>query len=194
MNFVAIDFETANSARNSVCAVGLAEVVDGTIRQVDAWLVRPPELYFNPINVSIHGITERQVRGAPQFDKLWPRIWKICRDKPVVAHNASFDMSVIRHACDFYDRSYPRLDYFCTVAISKAVWPGLGNYKLPTVSDHLGIRLEHHDPAEDAAAAARIAIRALEASQCRDLFELSETIGLRPGQIHEGGYRPCGRC
>ncbi len=193
MDFVAIDFETANSARNSVCAVGVAEVAGGRIKKVSSWLVRPPVLEFSPFNVAIHGITERHVRNEPQFNKLWPTLWKICRNKPVIAHNASFDMSVMRYVFDFYRQPYPKVDYFCTVAMARRAWPGLANYQLPTVSAYLDIPLVHHDPAEDAAAAAQIAIHALDHHGCRDLYDFSKQMRLRAGKLYPGGYVACSR-
>jgi DNA polymerase-3 subunit epsilon len=191
MDFIAIDFETANATRCSVCAVGVALVKDGKISKVGSWLIRPPELYFSPFNISIHGITENQVRKKPEFNKFWPKLWPVIKGKPVIAHNASFDMSVIRHTFDFYGKNYPSFNYFCTIAIAKSIWPGLMNYKLPTVSEHLNISFNHHDPAEDAVAAARIAIKALKKSHCKNLFQLSEDIGIHPGKLFPGGYRPC---
>ena len=191
MDFTAIDFETANSTRRSVCAVGIAVVESGKISKVDSWLIRPPELYFSTFNIAIHGITEKQVRRKPEFDIFWPKLWSTLKGKPVIAHNASFDMSVIRHAFDFYGKQYPTINYFCTIAIAKAIWPGLMNYKLPTVAEHLDVSLKHHDPAEDAMAAAEIAIKALREYRCKDLFQLSKKTGIQSGKLFPGGYQPC---
>lgn len=191
MDFTAIDFETANSTRRSVCAVGIAEVKSGKISKVSSWYIRPPELYFNSFNIAIHGITKKQVRKKPEFNKFWPKLWSIMKDKPVIAHNASFDMSVIRHALDFYGKQYPSVNYFCTIAIAKSIWPGLRNYKLPTVAEHLDFSLKHHDPAEDAMAAAEIAIKALKEYRCKNLFQLSGKTGIQPGKLYPGGYQPC---
>jgi DNA polymerase-3 subunit epsilon len=193
VDFVAIDFETASPVRNSVCAVGIAEVLGGRIAKVSSWLVRPPILEFSPFNVAIHGITERHVRDEPQFNELWPKLWKIFRGKPVIAHNASFDMSIIRYVFDFYRQPYPKLDYFCTVAMARRAWPGLPNYQLPTVSTFLDIPLVHHDPAEDAAAAAQIALYALAHLGCRDLYDFSEQMRMRAGRLYPGGYVACSR-
>ena len=74
MNAVAIDFETANEQRNSACALGVAVIVNGRISDSRLWMIRPPELRFNPINVRIHGIMEKDVDGEPSFDVLWPEI------------------------------------------------------------------------------------------------------------------------
>ena len=87
MNFLAIDFETANEKRNSACSLGFAFVKNGNIHQSLSILIRPPELYFNPFNVSLHGITEEDVCDRPTFEELWPQIKKVLDGQLVVAHN-----------------------------------------------------------------------------------------------------------
>ncbi len=74
MDFVAIDFETANEKRNSVCELGVAIVEDDKIVESKSWLIRPPELRFNPFNTYIHGISEKDVVNQPEFDALWDEI------------------------------------------------------------------------------------------------------------------------
>ena len=56
----------------------------------------------------------------------------------------------------------PELDFHCTVQLARRVWRprGLKRANLPTVCDFLGISLNHHDPASDAEACARIVIAA----------------------------------
>lgn len=71
MSWVAIDFETANSARDSACALGMAVVEDGRVAKTTSWLIRPPVLDFDPFNVSIHGITSEDVKDSPTFGELW---------------------------------------------------------------------------------------------------------------------------
>jgi DNA polymerase-3 subunit epsilon len=192
MDFVAIDFETANEDRRSACAVGVTRVADGRIVGSDSWLIRPPELRFAPINVSIHGITNAHVKDKPPFPERWLPIWEACAGRPLVAHNASFDISVLRHVFDWYGMAYPALDYFCTLAIARLKWPGLGSYRLPAVAAHLGIRFTHHDPAEDARAAAEVALRALREANVPTLADLAGSLDLRGGRLHPGGYVPCG--
>ena len=50
MNWIAIDFETANEKHSSACAMGIAIVADGRIVKRDSWLIRPRKLYFNYYN------------------------------------------------------------------------------------------------------------------------------------------------
>ena len=66
MNFVSVDVETANSDMGSICQIGIAVFEDG--RLVDEWVsLVDPDDYFDGINISIHGISNRDVKGAPKF-------------------------------------------------------------------------------------------------------------------------------
>jgi DNA polymerase-3 subunit epsilon len=74
MNFVALDFETANNNRHSVCEVGLSFVENGEIINTRSWLVRPKDNYYLPFNVSIHGITPEDTLKELEFDVVWEEI------------------------------------------------------------------------------------------------------------------------
>jgi DNA polymerase III subunit epsilon len=156
MDYIAIDFETANEKRCSPCALGIAVVADGRLVENRSWLIRPPDARFNFFNVSIHGISQRDVLGEPEFDELWPTFSRYLEGKTVVAHNAGFDLSVLRGTLDFYGLPYPELHYACTITIARRAWPGLPGYSLGKVAEHLGIDFTHHRAADDAAACAGI--------------------------------------
>ncbi len=145
MRFTAIDFETANSYRSSICAVGLAIVEDGQIVERHHQLIRPEPLYFDPFNVMVHGITESDVADAPLFDKYWPRLRTLMHG-PLVAHNASFDISVLRHSLDQYGIAYPAINYYCTLVIARLAWPGQPSYSLDHVADTLAISFHQLRP------------------------------------------------
>ncbi len=89
MDFVTIDFETANNDRASICSVGIAIVKDGKLLETKYWLIRPRDLWFDPFNISIHGITEKEVQDQPQFDEIWKDILPYLCNNIVLAHNAS---------------------------------------------------------------------------------------------------------
>jgi Exonuclease len=101
LNYVAIDFETANSYRGSPCAVGLVRVRNGVPVAERRWLMRPPEEvdHFDSFNIWIHGITEDMVASEPRWKHFLPFIVDFIGDDVVVAHNAGFDIGVIRYAC-----------------------------------------------------------------------------------------------
>jgi DNA polymerase III epsilon subunit-like protein len=158
LSFCAIDFETANWYRGSPCAVGLVKVVDGQVVEKRRWLMRPPAGYdeFDPFNIETHGITAAMVRDEPRFSERLPEILAFAGGLPFVAHNAAFDMGVIRDACDASDLAWPEASYACTLVFSRVTW-SLLSYSLPWVAEAAGIPFEHHhDPDADARAAASI--------------------------------------
>ena len=189
--FTAIDFETANSDRGSVCAVGLVCVEAGQIVSEVYELVRPTPSPFDPFNTAIHGIAESDVAHAPTFCELWPRLWSRISG-PLVAHNASFDISVLRRALEYSGNQYPRVDYFCTRVISRMAWPEHPTYGLDHIAGVLAIPLKHHHAREDARACALIALEACKRFNVQSLYELEHLCGLRVGRLFEGGYVPCG--
>ncbi len=178
-DYVAIDFETANEKRTSACAIGLAVVQEGRVVHKQAWLIRPPAMRFNPINISIHGIRPADVERAPDFSQLWPHLRHYLAGKTVVAHNAGFDMSVLRNTLDAYDLPHPSFEYSCTYKIAKNVWPDLHNHRLSSVAEHLGLTMTHHDPGDDAEAAADIAVRACTHLGHSSLGALTKSLKLR---------------
>lgn len=157
MDFIAMDYETANAQRASACSVALVVVENSQI--VDAFYsLIDPEVNFSPRNIQVHGITPQQVAGAPAFPKIWPHIQHFFTPQRIVtAHNSPFDVSVLRRSLERYDLPVPAYQVIDTVKTSRALLPGLVNYKLDTVSDALNIPLEHHHNAlQDSYACARI--------------------------------------
>ena len=190
MNFVALDFETANSGRGSVCAVGIACVSGGQVVERKTWLVRPSELRFDRINVSIHGITADDVRDKPQFNVLWPTLAEYLTGQCIVAHNASFDMSVLRYVLREYGLEFPDVHYHCSIIVAKRTWSGLNSYRLNNVADHLGITFRHHDAEEDAVAAAEIMIKAASVHSASCMDELCNKTATTQGHLYAGGWVP----
>ena len=156
LDFCAIDFETANSFRGSPCAVGLVRVEQGEITATANWLMRPPEGWdeFDDFNIALHGITPAMVRHQPRFATRLPEILAFVGDLPLVAHNAAFDVGVIRDACDVSEVPWPALSYACSLVLARQTYDLL-SYSLPWVAQAAGVPLDHHhDPLADATAAA----------------------------------------
>ena len=158
-DFVAIDFETANSNRDSACSVGLVVVREGIVAETYASLIRPPMLDFNPMCVKKHGITPGAVKDAPRFADVWPEIERRCAHHVLVAHNASFDVGVLCACIAQAGCARASGRYICTLELARAVLPGLDNHRLCTLALVFGIPLRHHDAASDARACAEVAIR-----------------------------------
>lgn len=163
--FCAIDFETANPARGSVCSFGLVRLdADGNLLAVDGGLVHPPAGldHFAPMNMRIHHISPKKVAGAPGWEAILPRLVDFVGDDLLVAHNAAFERSVIRAASLAVGLADPELPIACTVRMSRLIMPQLSDHKLPTVARHLGVPvLQHHDAIADAAMCGLIATKLL---------------------------------
>lgn len=174
LNFTAIDFETANSKRGSVCAVGLARVIDGVVVESASWLIKPPRAVsqFSPINMSVHGIRPADVRTAPGWAESLRRIMDFAGDDRFVAHNAPFDRSVLRGACAESGLAAPENPFHCSVVLARRLL-GLEVNKLPHIAKALGLgTFRHHDAGSDAeiCAAAVVAIARRYALHSLDLL------------------------
>ncbi|OQX12399.1 MAG: exonuclease [Desulfobulbaceae bacterium A2] len=159
-SFAAIDFETANYAQNSACALGLVVVEDGRIvRRLHA-LIRPPSRQF--VFTYIHGLTWRDVEEAPDFAEVWAAMADELRGvRFLAAHNAPFDRGVLGACCATYGLAMPPQPFVCTVQLARARW-NIRPTRLPDVCRRLGIILQHHQADSDAEACARIVIAALD--------------------------------
>lgn len=187
MNFISIDFETANEKRHSPCAIGIV-IANETGIVDEFYSLINPLVDFSPFNVSVHGITEVDVIDAPTFTELWPKFASYITDNVVVAHNASFDMSVLRKTLDYFNLTYPKMEYLCTVEISKRIWPDLVNHRLNTVAAHHNILFEHHHALEDARVAALILVEAMREHNAGDLNDFVRICSMKKGKIYERGY------
>ena len=158
LDFVAIDFETANQSRDSACAVGIAVARDGRIVEERSFLIRPPSDWF--MFSHIHGLGWDDVRNAPTFGELWPVLRGYLSGVDfLVAHNAGFDRGVLGACCESYGLDFPQTPFECTVRLARAQWR-LRPTRLPDVCRHLDIPLRHHDAGSDARACAQIVLAA----------------------------------
>jgi DNA polymerase-3 subunit epsilon len=156
--FAAIDFETANNARDSACAVGVVIVEGGRIVDRLHALIRPPSRQF--LFTPIHGLSWNDVKDAQPFDAVWAG-WarELARVNFLAAHNAPFDKGVLGACCETYGLAAPTLPFVCTVRLARKQW-SIRPTKLPDVCNYLGIDLRHHQADSDAEACARIVMAA----------------------------------
>lgn len=191
--FVAIDVETANPKRGSICSIGLTVVEDGAVAASRSWLCRPPGplAYFAPRQVGIHGIDERRVADAPTFGAVLGDVRTVIGDRPVVAHNAAFDLGAIRAACEADDAAPPTLEFGCTRVWTKRELD-LVDYRLPTVAETLGVALlRHHDAAEDARACAEVLLALAAKRGSRTVPEFARATGTSLGRLGPGAWDGC---
>ncbi|KRO16585.1 3'-5' exonuclease [Lacticaseibacillus saniviri] len=160
MDFIAMDYETANRTRASACSIALVVVRDN--RVVDSFYsLINPQVRFESQNTRIHGISAAMVADAPTWPQMWPHVQNFfTRSQLVTAHNASFDASVVRKSLERYQLDPVSYQLIDTVKTSRELFPALPNHKLNTMSDFLDIRLDnHHNALADAFACARILLQ-----------------------------------
>lgn len=189
MNFVAIDFETANEKRNSPCSIGLVVVKNGEIIEKVYHLIKPKEMRFMPINIGIHGIRPHMVKDELEFDKVWEKIKHYFNDNLVIAHNASFDISVLRNTLELYDIKMPSFKYICTMKLSKNFYSSIDNARLNTVNNFLGYEFKHHDALADAMACSNILLNISQELNSKNINEISKLLGVTLGYVNENGYK-----
>lgn len=190
MEFVTLDFETATAKRDSPCELGLTFVEDGKIVDTKSWLIKPIQNKFDYFNILIHGIRPEHVADKPEFIELWPEILPLVHNKLLIAHNASFDMSVLRKTLETYGLPFPTLNYSCSYIFSKKVWQGLPGYDLKTLCKINGIELNHHRAGTDSRATAELSLKAFQTAGVLSIEDFPDKLKTTVGQLYEGGYRP----
>ena len=157
-DFAAIDFETANNERTSVCSVGVVIVRDGEIADSFYSLIQPEPNYYNYWCTQVHGITRHDTESAPVFPEVWKQIEPLIDGLPLVAHNKAFDESCLKAVFRCYQMDYPDYEFYCTCQAARRAFPNAENHQLHTISMLCGYRLEnHHHALADAEACAWIA-------------------------------------
>ena len=187
MEFVAIDFETANEQSSSACQLGAVVVRGGVVVDSHCWWIRPRPLRFSSQNIAIHGITPRQVAEEGEFCDLWEEIWQVLRGSVLVAHNAGFDIGVLRACLQMHQLSIPDLQFTCTRAVARQAWPNHSGFGLRAIADRLGIQFQHHDALEDSMACAHILLAAAEKVGEESLEGLEQRLRLCRGRAGEWG-------
>lgn len=185
LDFTAIDFETANSSNASACAVGLVRVRDGEIVEKTGWLIQPPAGHdrFFELNTRIHGIREEDVIGAMGWSAQLADLAAFIGGDILVAHNAGFDMAVIKRACEATGDEHPAYRYACSLQIARKVYE-LESYRLPFVAAEAGFAdFPHHNATADAMACAYVMIDAARRMGAGDIESLTELAGVRVSQI-----------
>lgn len=179
LNFTAIDFETANNSAASPCAVGLVKVRDGKLIDGLATLIVPPypNNFFNPGNIKVHGIRPSDIDDAPTWAEVLPLILAFAGEDILVAHNAMFDMGVLKKSAEAIGEALPELRYTCSLEISRKTY-NLESYRLNAVSYAIGHEdFKHHDALADADACARIMVHAADRHGVEDIHGLLEATG-----------------
>lgn len=177
MDFVALDFETANRKRASICSVGWVGFSRGGV--VDTWysLVNPDDA-FEADNSVLHGIREDHVRNAPNFRQLFPEIRSRIEGRFVVAHSA-FDEQALTQACTLSSVESPSCKWIDTTKIAELAWPSLTERlgtSLAVLADYLSLEFQHHNALDDARTAGLVLYRAIQDTG-RSVEDWAEMLG-----------------
>ena len=121
-------------------------------------MIQPPNNFYNPFNIQVHGIYPRDTANAKTFVEVFPEIEKRLKNRVVVAHNESFDRNVLSKTMVLHGLNYEDLNigsrWECTVKIYKA--KGFKPAKLSDCCRIMNIALEHHEALSDARACAKL--------------------------------------
>lgn len=175
LSFTAIDFETSNNARNSICQIGICKVEKGKAVFADQFLVQPPGNEYSHWNVAIHGISADATEDKPLFPELWNDVKQYFENQLIVAHNSDFDIDCLIQTLEFYDLQLPRFKVECTYKIS-----GLN---LIDLAESLDIEImPHHNALYDAIMCAESYVK-LISGQHPDLNKITKK---EPKPLFEG--------
>jgi DNA polymerase III epsilon subunit-like protein len=191
LNYTALDFETANSYRGSPCSVGLVRVRNGVPVAERHWLVRPPARadWFDSWNIDIHGITPAMVEHAPRWKDVLPALTDFIGGDVVVAHNAGFDIGVVRYACAVDNIEWPEMRFLCTLVMARRAL-ALPTYRLPFVVETLGFDFaDHHNALADARAVVDVVTGLAATCGATTLDDLALAVGVRIGYMASGVYK-----
>lgn len=187
-DYVALDFETANSSPTSACSLGIICASNGKVVLEKYYLINPLE-EFNDINVSIHNITYDDVCNEKTFPELWDEIYSIIDGNIVFAHNAYFDMTVLKSILNKYNLKWPNIKIGCTLMLSRICFKDtLKSFKLSNISSYLEVEHNHHNAFSDAYVCYYIIERCKRMHQVYDAIDLFEEVGLCFGEMNDKTY------
>ncbi len=164
MDFVAIDFETANEDYSSICQIGVCGFSNEQVEVTYSTLVDPDD-YFSPINVAIHKLDESIVRGAPLFPEIYGALENLLAGRLVVCHT-HFDRLALQRVCEKHGLKQIECEWLDSARVVRRAWEQFHSkgYGLRNVAKFLSIEFQHHDALEDARACGEILLAAIEAS------------------------------
>lgn len=188
LDFYVIDFETANNYANSACSVGVVRFIDGKEAGSVYSLIHPAKMYFIPEwTEQIHHISYSDVRNKPYFPEVWDNIIMPFINEnpglPFVAHNACFDMNVIRKCCEYYGMEQPDIKYFDSLRIAQKTWTEFETHKLTYLAEQFGIVYDAHNALDDSLTCGKIVSLAAEKLGTDNISNLLKKCNLRMSKL-----------
>ncbi len=182
--FLAIDLETANADMASICQIGIATFQNNKLIKEWSSLV-DPEDFFDEINISIHGITEDTIRGAPTLPEIYPEIQSVLNDVICVSHT-HFDRVSLNRALQEYSLEPLNVQWLDSAKVARRTWEEIAykGYGLANVCQLVGYEFQHHDALEDAKACGEVLLAAINKSG----IDLNSWLARSAQPIRGGSY------
>lgn len=187
VDFIAIDTETANSSRSSLCSVGVALVAGGQV-VAEAEQTINPDCEFNFFNTRVNGLDAESVAGSPTLPVIWDQLTGICADHDLVFHNAAFDVGVLRASAARHSLPGFTGSVSCSMRLARRVWPTLPGYGLAVLGPQLGLSFDHHRAGSDARACAEVVLALLKSEGVGSLRDLHIGLETTPGALGENSF------
>jgi DNA polymerase-3 subunit epsilon len=185
-DFIAIDFEIANSSYGSACSLGLVGVKDNAVVEEKYYLIKPPGMNFGAKEMEIHKITPETVSNSPLFSELWKEISHYFDGNSIIiAHNAVFDMSVLKNCLMEYNFKIPEFNYICSIPISTRACRGENvGRSLKDRCNYFEIEIgQHHNSLDDARACANLVIKCLKLKKRKSITSYCSTFSSIPIKV-----------
>ncbi|KPJ65268.1 hypothetical protein AMJ44_10635 [candidate division WOR-1 bacterium DG_54_3] len=163
LEYVILDVETTGlePTQHELTEIGALKIRGEEIKEIFSTLIRPRHP-IPPEITQFTGIDDEMVKDSPSVEEVLPRFIDFIDSSTLIAHNAEFDLSFIKHHLKQISDKELTNEAICTVKLARYLLPNLENYKLPTVANHLGIPVENrHRAMGDAEATYQIWIKFL---------------------------------
>jgi DNA polymerase-3 subunit epsilon len=140
MKFIAFDLETTGTVPgvDSIVEIGAVRFIDGAVDSLFCTLIDPKKP-IPPGASKVNGIFDEMVAGKPLIEDILPQFAEFCRDDLMVAHNAPFDSQFLISDIKKHELPAPKGIILDSLPIARKVLPGLPNYKLGTLIQHMKI-------------------------------------------------------
>ncbi len=158
--FIAFDLETTglSSVHDTITEIGAVLIRDGEAVETFCTFV-DPKRKLDPKTIELTGITDEMLRGAPDIAAALPDFLRFCGDRPLVAHNADFDVGFLKVACERLSIPFAPT-YIDTLILAQNLLPHLNKHKLNIIADALSLpEFNHHRASDDALTCGLIYLR-----------------------------------
>lgn len=150
MRFIAFDLETTGTVPgvDQIVEIGAVRFINGQPEAIFATLIDPLRM-IPPGASAVNGIYDDMVKGKPTIETILPAFAEFCGEDVLVAHNAPFDSQFLISDIKKHEIVAPRGVVLDSLPIARKVFPGLANYKLGTLVQHLKIPTSNFHRAEE---------------------------------------------